>query len=72
MKRPVGKRATVTGAGRGVGPELAEAHVPEGGTVAIADIDVTPASSSATAPGPAAIAVEIDVTSTAGDEWMCS
>ena len=72
MKRLVGKRASVAGAGRGVGPEFAQAHVPEGANVAFADIDIAPARSSATAPGPAAIAVEIDVTSTAGDEWMCS
>ena len=47
MKRPVGKRAIVTGAGRGVGPDFAEVHAPEGGTVAIADIDVMNATSTA-------------------------
>ena len=70
MKRPVGKRAIVTGAGRGVGSEIAEAHVPEGGTVAIADIDVTRARPPA--PGAVSIAVEMNVTSTADDEWTCS
>ena len=66
MKQSDGKRAIVTGAARDVGPAFAEAHVPEGGEVASADVDITRARSSATAQDAAAIAVEMDGTPTSG------
>ena len=50
VTRPAGRRAAVTGAGRSVGPKFAEARVPEGGAVAIADNDLARARPSATAP----------------------
>lgn len=62
MKRLDGKRALITGAGRGIGLAFARAYIREGARVAIADIDIERARNAAKGLGDAAIAVEMDVT----------
>lgn len=58
--RLAGKRALITGAGRGIGLAFAAAYIREGATVAIADIDMARAQSAAAQIG--AVAVQMDVT----------
>ena len=58
--RLAGKRALITGAGRGIGLAFAAAYIREGATVAIADIDMARARSAADQIG--AVAVQMDVT----------
>lgn len=58
--RLAGKRALITGAGRGIGLAFAAAYIREGATVAIADIDLARAQSAADQIG--AVAVQMDVT----------
>ena len=58
--RLAGKRALITGAGRGIGLAFAAAYIREGATVAIADIDMARAQAAADQIG--AVAVPMDVT----------
>lgn len=58
--RLAGKRALITGAGRGIGLAFAAAYIREGATVAIADIDLARAQAAAEQIG--AVAVQMDVT----------
>ncbi len=57
--RLAGKRALITGAGRGIGLAFAQAYIREGATVAIADIDMARATAAAAEIG--AVAVQMDV-----------
>ena len=66
MKRLEGKRAVITGAGRGLGLAVAELFVREGAAVVLADVDegaVTAAADRLAAGGGEAVAVRADVTS---------
>lgn len=58
--RLAGKRALITGAGRGIGLAFAAAYIREGASVAIADIDMARAQAAADQIG--AVAVQMDVT----------
>ena len=58
-----GKIAIVTGAGSGLGREIATIYAREGAKVAIADLDLAKAQATAGAIGAAAMAVRMDVTS---------
>ena len=58
-----GKVAIVTGAGSGLGREIATIYAREGAKVAIADLDLASAQATADAIGAAAMAVRMDVTS---------
>ncbi len=62
MGRLAGKSALITGSARGIGRAFAEAYAGEGGTVAIADIDLDRASETARQIGDAAYALQLDVT----------
>ena len=57
-----GKRALITGAGRGIGLEFARAYIAEGATVAIADINAAALDRAVAELGPQAVAVQMDVT----------
>ena len=57
-----GKRALITGAGRGIGLEFARAYIAEGATVAIADINAAALDRAVADLGPQAVAVQMDVT----------
>ena len=58
-----GKIAIVTGAGSGLGREIATVYAREGAKVAIADLDLAKAQATADAIGASAMAVRMDVTS---------
>jgi len=64
MTKLQGKRAFITGAGRGIGKDIAAKMASEGATVAIADIDGDLARATA-AEIPGAVAVEVDVSNRA-------
>ena len=57
-----GKRALITGAGRGIGLEFARAYIAEGATVAVADINAAALDRAVAELGPQAVAVQMDVT----------
>jgi NAD(P)-dependent dehydrogenase (short-subunit alcohol dehydrogenase family) len=61
MAKLQGKRAFVTGAGRGIGADIAAKLASEGAIVAVADIDADTAQQTASAI-PNAVAVTVDVT----------
>jgi 2-hydroxycyclohexanecarboxyl-CoA dehydrogenase len=60
--RLAGRRAFVTGAGRGIGAAIAIRLAGEGADIVLADIDIEAAERQAESIGPSARAVEIDVT----------
>lgn len=64
--RLAGKRALVTGAGRGIGAACAAMLAAHGARVALADIDLSAATAAAGAIGPDAIPLHLDVTDAAG------
>ena len=61
-----GKRALVTGAGRGIGAACAGMLAAHGARVALADIDLAAATAAARAIGPQATPLHLDVTDAAG------
>ena len=73
MKRLVGKRAVVTGAGRGLGASVAELFAREGARVVVSDIDATSAHGTARRivdAGGEAVGLHADVTSAADAERL--
>jgi NAD(P)-dependent dehydrogenase (short-subunit alcohol dehydrogenase family) len=65
MMRLAGRRALITGAGRGIGRGIASRMAEHGARVAVADIDAEAAGEVAKAIGEAAIAIALDVTDAA-------
>ncbi len=73
MKRLVGKRAVVTGAGRGLGASVAELFAREGARVVVSDVDATSAHGTAqriVGAGGEAVGLHADVTSAADAERL--
>ena len=73
MKRLVGKRAVVTGAGRGLGASVAELFAREGARVVVSDVDATSAHGTARRivdAGGEAVGLHADVTSAADAERL--
>ena len=73
MKRLVGKRAVVTGAGRGLGASVAELFAREGARVVVSDVDSTSAHGTARRivdAGGEAVGLHADVTSAADAERL--
>ena len=65
-----GRKALVTGGGRGIGLAIVEAFVREGARVAVTDIDAASATSAADALGPGTRAFALDVTDGAATEQV--
>ena len=70
MTRLSGKRALITGAGRGIGLAFAHGFAREGAKVVLADIDIARAMAASAAIGKAAIPVELDVSDIAAAERL--
>lgn len=68
--RLAGKKALITGAGRGIGLAFAKAYIAEGAEVVIGDIDLARAQQAATQIG--AHAVKLDVADQASIEAACA